>query len=68
MRSANRKKHIVYAEDIIWALMQYPDSTMSKSAIKSTINEVVKEKEVAIESLMSTAGWSDNDSDGDIYD
>lgn len=62
------KKHMVYAEDIISKLMKYPDNAIYKYELNRLINEVVAEKEVTLGMCMPTAGWSDIDDDGDIYD
>ena len=62
------KKHLVYVEDILYKLMQYPDNAIYKFELRRLIEEVVKEKEVTIGRVMPSAGWSDTDNDGDIYD
>jgi hypothetical protein len=63
------EKHLVYAEDVLRKLLQYPDNAIYKHEIRRLLNEVVLDSEVTIGSLMPVAGWSDTDSnDGDIYD
>ena len=41
-------KHMVYAEDILWAIMQYPSRHITKSIVKRIIEQVVKEKEITV--------------------
>lgn len=48
-------KHMVYAEDILYKLMQYPDNRIYKYAIKELIDEVVAEKEITIGMCMPSA-------------
>lgn len=63
------KKHLVYAEDVLYKLMQHPDNMIYKHELRELIDEVVKEKEVTIRNFMSYVGWSDIDEDdGDVYD
>lgn len=65
-RPENNGKHLVYAEEILYKLMQYPDSELSKHVIRKLVDEVIEENEVII---MPHIGWSDAaDDDGDIYD
>ena len=45
-------KHLVYAEDIIYAIMQYPFHNLEKSTVKQIIEQVTEEKKVTIGSLM----------------
>lgn len=40
------KKHLVYAEDIVYAIMQYPSKNITKSIVKQIIDRVVEEKRV----------------------
>ena len=42
------KKHLVYAEDLIYEIMQYPSKNISKSLINACADKVIKEKEVSI--------------------
>lgn len=42
------KKHLVYAEDILYELMQYPNAMMSKGLIKAHILQAIQEREVNI--------------------
>lgn len=44
----NQKKHMVYAEDILWAIMQHPSKNITKGLVKQIIEQVVAEKEVTI--------------------
>jgi hypothetical protein len=41
------KKHLVYAEDLIYEIMQYPSKSLSKGLIHKCADEVIKEKEVS---------------------
>lgn len=50
------EKHLVYAEDIIQELMNYPDNMIYKCELKRLIESVIKEKEVTIGMCMPTAG------------
>ena len=45
------QKTLIYAEDIIYSIMQYPQRTLSKSTIKVLIDEVGKEKAVTVENI-----------------
>lgn len=58
-------KHLVYAEDVLYELMQHPDNAIYKYNIKQLIDKVVKEKEVSISTFMPTVDW---EADGDLYD
>ena len=60
------KKHLVYAEDVLYKLMQHPDNMIYKHELRELIDEVVEEKEVAVLDLMYS-NTNDND-DGDVYD
>jgi hypothetical protein len=63
------KKHLVYAEDVLYKLMQHPDNMIYKHELRELLDEVVKEKEVPISNFMPYAGWSDiNEDEGDVYD
>lgn len=42
------KKHLVYAEDLIYEIMQYPSRSLSKGLVHSCAAEVIKEKEVNV--------------------
>lgn len=48
----NSEKVLVYAEDVLMELMQYPNKQLSKGVVKSIIDSVVKEKAVKIEDLL----------------
>ena len=48
------KKHMIYAEDILYELMQYPDNAIYKGEIRRLIEKVVDEKEVTIGMCMPT--------------
>lgn len=54
-------KHLVYAEDILWAIMQHPSSKISKSIVKQIIDSVVSEKQVQHQvcSTCSQEYWED---------
>lgn len=58
-------KHLVYAEDVLYELMQHPDNAIYKYSIKQLIDKVVEEKEVRIGMFMPAADW---EADGDLYD
>lgn len=51
----NENKHLVYAEDVIYAIMQHPSKNITKSIVKQLIDEVVETKEVNIGSVMPVA-------------
>ncbi len=59
-------KHLVYAEDIIQELMQYPDNAIYKHELRRLVEKVVTEKEVAFNAFFPYAGTLEDD--GDIYD
>jgi hypothetical protein len=61
------RKHLVYAEDILYKLMQYPDNVICKTRIHELISEVVTEAEVPISNLMPFASYGDFD-ESEIYD
>ena len=42
------KKHLVYAEDLIYEIMQYPSKSLSKSLINACAEKIINEKEVSI--------------------
>ena len=65
---ANKTKHLIYAEDLLWELMQYPDSTLNKTMIKSIIETCMLDNEVKVGRVAQFNSWTDNDDDGDIYD
>ena len=41
------KKHLIYAEDLLYELMQYPGNRLSKRAVAICYETVIKEKEVS---------------------
>ncbi len=49
-------KHMVYAEDILYAIMQHPSKNITKGLIKQIVEQVVEEREVTIGMCMPTAG------------
>lgn len=44
----DKNKHLVYAEDVLLAIMQHPSKSISKSLVKQIIEQVVNEKEITI--------------------
>ena len=42
------KKHLIYAEDLLYEIMQYPSSHISKRLIQECTTTVIKEREVSI--------------------
>jgi hypothetical protein len=42
------KKHLVYAEDLLWEIMQYPSHNISKGLIRSCTEKIIKEKQVSL--------------------
>ena len=42
------KKHLVYAEDLIYEIMIYPSGKISKGLIRHCTEKVIKEKEISI--------------------
>ena len=42
------KKHLVYAEDLIYEIMQHPSRNISKGLIRQCAAEVIKENKVTI--------------------
>lgn len=42
------KKHLVYAEDLLYEIMQHPSKNISKGLIRQCTAEVIKEKKVTI--------------------
>ena len=43
-----KKKHLVYAEDILYEIMQYPHTAMNKCAIKSCLLQAAEDCEISI--------------------
>ena len=43
-----KDKHLVYIEDVMYEIMQYPNRTMTKSVIKDCATEAVKNHSVTI--------------------
>jgi hypothetical protein len=42
------KKHLVYAEDLLYEIMMYPSSTMTKGSIRHCAEKVIEEQTVSI--------------------
>ena len=42
------KKHLVYAEDLVYEIMQYPSKSISKRMIRSCADKVIEEKQVSL--------------------
>ena len=42
------KKHLVYAEDMMYEIMQYPSRDLSKKLIRHCTAEAIKNNEVTI--------------------
>ena len=42
------KKHLVYAEDLVYDIMQYPGSSIPKGVIRSVVEETIDTKSVSI--------------------
>jgi hypothetical protein len=42
------KNHVIYAEDLLWEIMQYPSKNISKSLIRECTKKVIAEKEISI--------------------
>lgn len=61
----NNEKHMVYAEDIIYAIMQHPSNNITKCLVKQLVWQVVAEKEITIGMCMPFAGCGDFDSEED---
>ena len=59
------QKHMVYAEDILYAIMQHPSKNITKGLVKQIVEQVVAEKEVTIGMCMPFAGSNDLDSEED---
>lgn len=57
------EKHMVYAEDILGAIMNHPDNAIYKWELKQIIDKVVREKEVAIGMRRSFAATLDDEED-----
>ena len=55
----NSKKHLVYAEDLLYEIMQYPSRNISKSLIKACVDRVIEDHEVSIwqHILDKIKGW-----------
>ena len=53
------EKHLVYAEDLIWEIMQYPSRNLSKRIIRDCAKRVIEEKQVSIWQHMwnKIKGW-----------
>lgn len=60
------KKHMVYAEDILWEIMQYPSRNLTKGLVKQLIEKVMDEKEIPARNVSYVR--SSDDDEGDIYD
>jgi hypothetical protein len=43
-----KDKTLVYAEDLIWEIMQYPAKNITKGIVKSCTEKVIAEKRVNI--------------------
>lgn len=43
-----RNKHLVYIEDVIYEIMQYPNGIMTKKSIRDCIEKVREEKSISI--------------------
>jgi hypothetical protein len=63
--AADGDKHLVYAEDVIYELMQHPDNAIYKYELRHLVEKVVKEKGITTHRLHSVTDYYD---DGDIYD
>ena len=63
-------KTLVYAEDILIAVMQYPSQHITKGIVKQLITDVAEEKSVSIGSLMPVASCGDYEDNnfGGTYD
>jgi predicted RNA binding protein YcfA (HicA-like mRNA interferase family) len=53
------QKHMVYAEDILYAIMQHPSKNITKGLVKQIVEQVVAEKEVTIGMCMPVAQCGD---------
>ena len=42
------KKHLVYAEDIIYEIMQYHSNNITKRAVRDCVELVIAEKRVSV--------------------
>ena len=42
------KKHLVYAEDLIYEIMQYPSRSISKGLLQQCADRVIVEKSITI--------------------
>lgn len=62
-RPADSGKHMVYAEDVLWAIMQHPSKNITKGLVKQLVEQVVAEKEVTIGMCMPFAGALDDEED-----
>ena len=60
------KKRLVYAEDILYELMQYENSNVPKSVIKRIINKVAREREVAVPERIHRTGFDPEEIE--VYD
>lgn len=57
------KKHLVYAEDILRKLMEYPDNAIYKHTIRQLFDEAVKAHEVTCYLVPSACCCEDEDGD-----
>jgi hypothetical protein len=54
----NNKKHLVYAEDLIYEIMQYPSRDLSKSLIHKCTKDFIKEHSVSIwQHIKNSFAW-----------
>jgi hypothetical protein len=53
------KKHLVYAEDLVYEIMQYPSKSISKTLIRDIAEEVIATQSVSIwrHILNTVKGW-----------
>ncbi len=42
------EKHVIYAEDLLWEIMQHPSKSISKSLIRECTDKVIAEKELTM--------------------
>lgn len=61
------RKHMVYAEDILYELMQHPDNMIYKFELRQIIAKVIEEKEISLYRVSAHPGYYGDD-EGDIYD
>lgn len=43
-----KDKTLIYAEDLLWEIMQYPAKNITKGIVKSCAEKVITEKQVNI--------------------